>query len=49
MARDRRWLLTIKHDAHYWLLDVSVQKAPAALLQARRLVLAAEQKVRLSG
>lgn len=49
MARDLRRLLTVKDDAHYGLLDVSAQKATAALRQAKRLFEAAEQKVRGTG
>lgn len=38
MRRDLDRLLAIKDDAHYGLLDVSRQRAGAALRQARRLV-----------
>jgi hypothetical protein len=38
MSRDLDRLLAVKDDAHYGLLQVSAQRAAAALRQARRLV-----------
>jgi hypothetical protein len=46
MARDVERLLAIKDDAHYGLLDISSQRATSALRQARRLLAAAEKRVR---
>ena len=45
MARDLGRLISIKDDAHYGLLDVSTQRATAALKQACRLVEAASRHV----
>jgi hypothetical protein len=38
LSRDLTRLLAVKDDAHYGLLNVSTQRAAAALRQARRLV-----------
>jgi len=46
MSRDLERLLAVKDDAHYGLLNVSGQRATAALRQARRLVVATETHVR---
>ena len=46
MARDLERLLTIKDDAHYGMLNISAQRAKAALRQAGHIVEAATGHVR---
>jgi len=45
MSRDLDRLLAVKDDAHYGLLQVSAQRAAAALRQARRIVDTAAEHV----